>query len=225
MGKRLFFAILLVAMLLSIGARAQSTMQIVAIGKSTVANTAAYGTVVDSLFAVNASRQLIHAPVTWSVNNPDFFVDPGGALHTAWSSVIAPGPQNMTITAMAAGYATAAVALTVDVTGTLVPQTMVVTAAQVATVYDNLPPNSVVYSLTVSQPNGTLGNLSGGVTWTSSNPLFAVTEPNTNSGIYYLVTTWSGTVANGSPTVILTASAPDYNPVELTLTIPVVSAK
>jgi hypothetical protein len=225
MTRRLLFSSLLLLLLTPVAARAQSTIQIFVLGKSTVANTAAYGTVVDSLFAINSEHRWIRSGVTWSVDNPDFFVDGGGTLHTAWSSIIAPGPQTMTITAAAAGYTTASMALTVTVTGTMAPQTMVITPAQVATVYDNLPQNSVVYSLTVSQPDGTLGNLSGGVTWTSDNPLFAVTEPNTNSGIYYLVTRWSGTIANESPTVILTASAPDYNPVDLTLTIPVVSAK
>jgi hypothetical protein len=223
MMRRLVLRSLLFILLIPAAAHAQSTMQIAVIGKGTVANTAAYGTVVDSLFAINSQHRWIRSGVTWSVSNPDFFVDPGGALHTAWSSIIAPGPQTMTITAAAAGYTTATMALTVTVTGTLAPQTMVVTPTQVATVYDNLPQNSVVYSLTVSQSDGTLGNLSGGVSWASDNPLFAVTAPNTNSGIYYLVTTWSGTIADGTQTVDLTASAPGYTTATLTLTISVVS--
>jgi hypothetical protein len=83
--------------------------------------------------------------------NSDFYADFFGDLHTAWSSVIAPGPQIMTVTASAAGYTTATVPLTVAVTGTLAPRTMVVTPAQVATTFDNSPTVTIVYSLTVSQ--------------------------------------------------------------------------
>jgi hypothetical protein len=161
------------------------TITIGVIGHSTVVNTAAYGTVVDALLA-SSSGGWVHG-ITWSVSNSDFYIDAGGDLHTAWSSIIAPGAQNMTITASAPGYTTATIALTVTVTGTGASQTMVITAAQAHTVYDNSPQGTIAYSLTVSQTNGTVGNLSSGVTWTVDNPLFAVENTMTNAGIYYLV--------------------------------------
>jgi hypothetical protein len=128
----------------------------------------------------------------------------------------------MTLTASAAGYTNATTSLTVTVTGTLTSQTMVITPTPVATVYDNSPQNTIAYQLVVSQTNGTLGNLGNGVTWTSDNPLFSVIVPNTNSGTYYVVTTWTGMIAAGSQTVDLTASAPGYTTTTITLTISVV---
>jgi hypothetical protein len=220
MGRRLFLAALLFVSSVPVLAHAQSTMRVAVIGKNSVANTAAYGTIVDMLLAFS-SHGLVR-PITWAVSNPEFYIDPGGDLHSAWPSIIAPAPQTMTITASAPGYITATVNLTVTVTGTLAPQTMVITPSQVATVYDNSPQNTIAYQLVVSQPDGTLGNLSGGVTWLSDNQLFTVVEPNTNSGTYYLVTTWTGTIADGSQTVDLTASAPGYTTATLSLTISVV---
>ncbi|HUC11090.1 MAG TPA: hypothetical protein VL985_11800 [Stellaceae bacterium] len=219
--KLLFVAI---AWLAASPALAQTqTLTIGVAGKSTVVNTAPYGTVVDALMASNSSGTRVQG-VTWTISNPDFYIDALGDLHTAWSSIIAPGPQTMTITAAASGYTTAALSLTVTVTGTMAPQTMLITPVQVATAYDNSPRGTIVYSLTVSQPNGTLGNLSSGVTWTVDNPLFAVVDTTTDAGIYYLTTTWTGQIAPGSQMVNLTASAPGYTTATLSLTIGVVAA-
>ncbi len=203
-------------------AEAASTMTIAVIGQSTVANTAPYGTVVDRLFGVSAGKEV--SGVTWSVDNANFYIDAFGGLHSAWQSMIAPGPQAMTITAAAPGYTNAALPLTVTVTGTLALQTMVVTTSQVATAYDNSPHGTIIYALTVSQTNGTLGNLASGVNWTVDNPLFAVVNTMANSGIYYLTTDWTGTIAAGPQTVNLTASAPGYNTANVSLTIGVVAA-
>jgi ABC-type Mn2+/Zn2+ transport system permease subunit len=84
---------------------------------------------------------------------------------------------------------------------------MMITPAQVATAFDNSATGTIVYSLTVSQTNGPLGNLSSGVTWTVDNPLFAVVNTMANSCIYYLTTNWTGQIADGPQTVDLTASA------------------
>jgi hypothetical protein len=107
----------------SAGAFAQSTPTIAinVVGKSTVANTAPYGTVVDAFQARTASGTLVPL-ITWSVDNPDFYTDPLGDLHTNWNSIIMPGTQAMMITASAPGYVTATESLTVTVTGTLAPQ-------------------------------------------------------------------------------------------------------
>jgi hypothetical protein len=80
MLKRLF---LLAALVLPAAhAQATGTLTINVIGKSTVANTAAYGTVVDALSPVNATTGAKVSGVTWSVNNPDFYTDFFGDLHT-----------------------------------------------------------------------------------------------------------------------------------------------
>ncbi len=226
MIKRPFLGLGAVALLVFFPAlaRAQSTLTIGVIGSSSVANTAAYGTIVDAFIASNSSGSRVHG-VTWSISgNSNFYVDFFGDLHTAWNSIIAPAPQTMTITASASGYTTASLPLTVTVTGTLAPQTMVITPAQVATAFDNSASGTIVYSLTVSQTNGTLGNLASGVTWTVDNPLFAVVNTMTNAGIYYLTTTWTGQIADGPQTVDLTASAPGYTTADLTLTIAVVAS-
>ena len=226
MIKRPFLGLGAVALLVFFPAlaRAQSTLTIGVIGSSSVANTAAYGTIVDAFIASNSSGSRVHG-VTWSISgNSNFYVDFFGDLHTGWNTIIAPGPQTMTITASAAGYTTASLPLTVTVTGTLAPQTMVITPAQVATAFDNSATGTIVYSLTVSQTNGTLGNLASGVTWTVDNPLFAVVNTMTNAGIYYLTTTWTGQIDEGPQTVNLTASAPGYTTADLTLTIAVVAS-
>jgi hypothetical protein len=224
MIKRLCFGAIALLVLFPALARAQSTLTIGVAGPSSVANTVAYGTVVDAFIASNSSGSRVHG-VTWSISgNSDFYVDFFGDLHTGWQSIIAPGPQTMTVTASASGYTTASLPLTVTVTGTLVPQTMVVTPAQVATAFDNSATGTIVYSLTVSQTNGTLGNLSSGVTWTVDNPLFAVVSTMAGQGIYYLTTTWTGQIADGPQTVDLTASAPGYTTADLTLTIAVVAS-
>jgi hypothetical protein len=224
MIKRLFFGAIALLVFFPALARAQSTMTIGVVGSSSVANTAAYGTVVDAFVASNSSGSKVHG-VTWSISgNSNFYVDFFGDLHTGWSSIIAPGPQTMTVTASASGYTTASLPLTVTVTGTLAPQTMLITPAQVATAYDNSPSGTIVYSLTVSQTNGTLGNLNSGVTWTVDNPLFAVVTTMAGQGIYYLTTTWTGQIADGPQTVDLTASAPGYTTADLTLTIAVVAS-
>jgi hypothetical protein len=224
MIKRLFLAAAISLTLCPALVQAQAqTITIGLIGKSSVANTAAYGTVVDALLASNSSGGWVHG-ITWSVSNSDFFIDAGGDLHTNWQSIIAPGAQSMTITASAPGYTTATLALTVTVTGTMATQTMVITAAQAHTVYTNSPQGTIAYSLTVSQPNGTVGNLSSGVTWTVDNPLFTVESTMANAGIYYLATTWTGQIASGPQTVNLTASAPGYTTATLSLTIAVVAA-
>jgi hypothetical protein len=224
MIKRLFFGALALLVFFPALARAQSTLTIGVFGSSSVANTAAYGTVVDAFIASNSSGARVHG-VTWSISgNSNFYVDLLGDLHTGWQSIIAPGSQTMTITASASGYTTANLPLTVTVTGTLAPQTMLVTLAQVATAFDNSASGTIVYSLTVSQTNGTLGNLSSGVTWTVDNPLFAVVNTMTSSGIYYLTTNWTGQIADGPQTVDLTASAPGYTTADLTLTIAVVAS-
>jgi hypothetical protein len=225
MIKRLFFGAIVLLLFFPAVARAQSTLTIGVVGSSSVANTAPYGTVVDAFIASNSSGSKIHG-VTWSISgNSNFYVDFFGDLHTAWNSIIAPGPQTMTITASASGFTTASLPLTVTVTGTSAPQTMVITPAQVATAFDNSATGTIVYSLTVSQTNGTLGNLASGVTWTVDNPLFAVVNTTTNSGIYYLTTTWTPLqIDEGPQTVDLTASAPGYTTADLTLTIAVVAS-
>jgi len=226
MIKRLFLGAIALALLVFLPAlaQAQSTMTIGVVGSSSVANTVPFGTVVDAFIASNSSGSRLHG-VTWSISgNSDFYVDFFGDLHTNWESIIAPGPQTMTITASAAGYTTASLPLTVTVTGTLATQTMMITPAQVATAFDNSATGTIVYSLTVSQTNGILGNLSSGVTWTVDNPLFAVVNTMAGQGIYYLTTTWSGRTADGPQTVNLTASAPGYTTADLTLTIAVVAA-
>jgi hypothetical protein len=224
MVKRLFLVAIALLVFFPALARAQSTLTIGVVGSSSVANTVAYGTVVDAFIASNSSGSRVHG-VTWSISgNSDFYVDFFGDLHTNWESIIAPGPQTMTVTAAAAGYTTASLSLTVAVTGTLAPQTMLITPAQVATAFDNSASGTIVYSLTVSQTNGTVGNLASGVTWTVDNPLFAVVNTTTNAGIYYLTTTWTGQIADGPQTVDLTASAPGYTTADLTLTIAVVAS-
>lgn len=170
MIKRLFLCAIALVVFFPALARAQSTMTIGVVGSSSVANTAAYGTIVDALVASNSSGSRVHG-VTWSISgNSNFYVDFFGDVHTGWNSIIAPGPQTMTITASAAGYTTASLPLTVTVTGTLALQTMLVTSSQVATAFDNSPSGTIIYSLTVSQTNGTLGNLNSGVTWTVDKP-------------------------------------------------------
>lgn len=174
MIKRLFLGATALLVFFPALARAQSTMTIGVVGTSTVANTVAFGTVVDAFVASNSSGSHVKG-VTWSISgNSDFYVDFFGDLHTNWESIIAPGPQTMTVTASAPGYTTASLPLTVTVTGTSAAQTMLITPAQIATAYDNSPLGTIVYSLTVSQTNGTVGNLTNGVTWTVDNPLFAV---------------------------------------------------
>jgi hypothetical protein len=44
-------------------------------GNPTVANTAAYGTVVGAPMAFNSAGARVMSGVTWSVNNPDFYTD------------------------------------------------------------------------------------------------------------------------------------------------------
>lgn len=46
---------------------------------------------------------------------------------------------------------------------------------------------------------------------------------NTNSGTFYLVTTWNGSIAAGPKTVHLLVSAPDYVTNEQTLTVQVLA--
>lgn len=205
-------------------ARAQSTLTIGVVGSNSVANTVPFGTVIDAFIASNSSGIRVKG-VTWSISgNSNFYVDFFGDLHTNWESIIVPGPQTLTVTASAAGYTMASLPLTVTVTGTLAPQTMLITPAQVATAFDNSASGTIVYSLTVSQTNGAVGNLANGVTWTVDNPLFAVVNTMTNAGIYYLTTTWTGQIADGPQTVDLTASAPGYTTADLTLTIAVVAS-
>jgi hypothetical protein len=224
MIKRLVLGALALLVFFPALARAQSTLTIGVIGPSSVANTVAYGTVVDAFIASNSSGTRVRG-ITWSISgNPNFYVDFFGDLHTGWQSIIAPGAQTMTVTAAASGYTTASLALMVTVTGTLAPQTMLITPAQVATAFDNSATGTIVYSLTVSQSNGTLGNLASGVTWTVDNPLFAVVNTMANAGIYYLTTTWNGQIADGPQTVDLTASAPGYTTANVTLTIAVVAS-
>jgi hypothetical protein len=224
MIKRLFFGAIALLVFFPVFARAQSTLTIGVVGSSSVANTAAYGTIVDALVASNSSGGKVHG-VTWSISgNSNFYVDFFGDLHTGWNSIVAPGPQTVTVTASASGYTTASLPLTVTVTGTLTPQTMLLTPVQVATAYDNSPSGTIVYSLTVSQTNGTLGNLNSGITWTVDNPLFTVVTTMGGQGIYYLTTTWTGQIADGPQTVDLTASAPGYTTADLTLTIAVVAS-
>ena len=221
MLKRLF---LLAALVLPAAhAQATGTMTIYVYGKSTAANTAPYGTVVDTMAVANSSTGASVPGVSWSVNNPDFYTDFFGSLHTGWESIIAPGPEAVTITASAPGYAPASKPLTVTVTGTLAAQQMYVTATQVHSVYDNSPPVTIAYSLVVSQENGTVGNLSSGVTWTSDNLNFKVVNTNTNAGTYYLTTTWTGTVAAGPQTVHLTAAATGYTTADVAVTIQVLA--
>jgi hypothetical protein len=223
-SKKLFFCAIALLVLFPAVARAQSTLTIGVVGSSSVANTAAYGTVVDAFVASNSSGSKVHK-VTWSISgNSNFYVDFFGDLHTGWNSIIAPGPQTMTVTASASGYTTASLPLTVTVTGTASPQTMLITSSQVATAYDNSPSGTIVYSLTVSQTNGTLGNLNSGVTWTVDNPLFTVVTTMAGQGIYYLTTTWTGQITDGPQTVDLTASAPGYTTADLTLTIAIVAS-
>ena len=213
MIKKLFLGAIALLVLFPALARAQSTLTIGVVGSSSVANTVPFGTVVDAFIASNSSGSRVRG-VTWSISgNSDFYVDFFGDLHTNWESIIAPGPQTVTVTASAAGYTTASLPLTVTVTGTLAPQTMLVTPAQIATAFDNSATGTIVYSVTVSQTNGTV-----------DNPLFAVVNTMTNAGIYYLTTTWSGQIADGPQTVDLTASAPGYTTADLTLTIAVVAS-
>jgi hypothetical protein len=100
-GYLCFVGSMLVA---SAGAFAQNTPTIAinVVGKSTVANTAPYGTVVDAFQARTASGTLVPL-ITWSVDNPDFYTDPLGDLHTNWNSIIMPGTQAMMITASGTG--------------------------------------------------------------------------------------------------------------------------
>ena len=224
MFKRLFLGAIALLVLFPALARAQSTLTIGVVGPSSVANTVAYGTVVDAFIASNSSGSRVHG-VTWSISgNSDFYVDFFGDLHTGWESIVAPGPQTMTVTASAVGYTTASLPMTVTVTGTLASQTMLITPAQVATAFDNSATGTIVYSLTVSQTNGTLGNLSSGVTWTVDSPLFAVVNTMAGQGIYYLTTAWNGQIADGPQTVDLSASAPGYTTAKLTLTIAVLAS-
>jgi hypothetical protein len=132
MLKRLFLVAALV--LPAAHAQATGTLTINVIGKSTVANTAAYGTVVDALSPVNAITGAKVSGVTWSVNNLDFYTDFFGELHTQWESIISPGPQAMT--------------------GTMAMQQMVVATTPVGPVYDNSPPVTIASSLVVSQETG-----------------------------------------------------------------------
>jgi hypothetical protein len=222
--KRLFVGAIALLVFFPALARAQSTLTIGVVGSSSVANTAAYGTIVDAFVASNSSGSKVRG-VTWSISgNSNFYVDFFGDLHTAWNSIIAPGPQTMTITASAAGFTTASLPLTVTVTGTLAQQTMLITSSQVATAFDNSPSGTIIYSLTVSQTDGTLGNLNSGVTWTVDNPLFTVVTTMAGQGIYYLTTTWTGQITDGPQTVDLTASAPGYTTADLTLTIAIVAS-
>ena len=221
MLKRLF---LLAALVLPAAhAQAAGTLTINVIGKSTVANTAAYGTVVDALSPVNAATGAKVSGVSWSINNPDFYTDFFGDLHTGWNSIISPGPQAMTITASAPGYAPVSKSLTVTVTGTMAAQQMFLTTTQVGPVYDNSPPVTIAYSLVVSQEDGTIGNLASGVTWTSDNLNFTVSNTNTTAGTYYLTTTWKGTIAAGPQTIHLTASAPGYTTADVAVTVQVLA--
>jgi hypothetical protein len=203
--------------------QAQQAASIINLGPTTVADTVAYGTFLSRLYLVNSSGSTISG-VSWSSSNPDFYIDAFGGLHSAWTSQINPGSQSVIVTASSTGYNTASLALTETITGTTAAQTMLITPAQVATVYDNSPQTTIAYSLTVSQTNGTLGNLSSGVTWTVDNPLFAVVNTMANSGIYYLTTTWNGQIAPGPQTVNLTASAPGYTTADVSLTIAVNAA-
>jgi hypothetical protein len=224
MRKTLFAAVAILAALVLPAAHAQATgtLTINVIGKSTVANTAAYGTVVDALQARNSAGASVSG-VSWSVNNPDFYTDFFGDLHTKWNNIISPGPQAMTITASAPGYAPASKPLTVTVTGTMAAQQMFVTTSQVGPVYDNSPPVTIAYSLVVSQEDGTIGNLASGVTWTSDNLNFTVSNTNTTAGTYYLTTTWKGTIAAGPQTVHLTAAAPGYTTADVAVTVQVLA--
>jgi hypothetical protein len=204
-------------------AQAAGPITIRMVGSSSVANTAAFGTVVDALMAFNSSGGRISSGVSWSINNPDFYTDFFGDLHTKWNNEIAPGPQGITVTASAPGYTTSTLPLTVTVTGTLALQTMLVTATTVESPPANAPPVTIVEQLVVSQQDGTLGNLASGVTWTCDDSNFQVVNTNTNAGTYYLVTTWNGTIAAGPETVHLTSSASDYNTADTTLTVQVLA--
>lgn len=188
------------------------------VGSPTVANTAAYGTVVVALQLRNAAGALVSG-ASWTVTNPRFYTDFFGDLHTSWETIIAPGPQAMTITAMLNGAVVATLPLTVAITGTLAPQTMVLTPSQIVALTAESVPNTIAYSLTTSQTDGTLGNLEFGVAWTCDNPNFAVVNTNTDAGIYYLWTT--GTLPVSTQIVNLTASEPGYMTAELALSIPV----
>jgi hypothetical protein len=220
---RVATATLILATLSLAAAQAAGPITIKVTGSSSVANTAAFGTVVDALMAFNSSGGRISSGVSWSINNPDFYTDFFGDLHTAWNSEIAPGPQGITVTVSAPGYTASTLPLTVTVTGTLALQTMLVTASAVESPPANAPPTTIVEQLVVSQTNGELGNLGGGVTWTCDNPNFRVVNTNTNAGTYYLVTTWNGTIAAGPETVHLTSSAPDYTTADSALTVQVLA--
>ena len=100
---------------------------------------------------------------------------------------------------------------------------MLVATTQVGSVYDNSPPVTIAYSLVVSQEDGAIGNLASGVTWTSDNLNFKVSNTNTNAGTYYLTTTWSGTIAAGPQTIHLTASAPGYTTADVAVTVQVLA--
>ena len=145
MIKRLFLGAIALLVFFPPLARAQSTLTIGVFGSSSVANTVPFGTVVDAFIASNSSGNRVHG-VTWSISgNSNFYVDFFGDLHTNWNSIIAPGPQTLTVTASAAGYTTASLPLTATVTGTLTPQTMLITPAQVATAFDNSASGTIVY--------------------------------------------------------------------------------
>jgi hypothetical protein len=221
MLKRLFLLAALV--LMAAHAQAAGPLTINFAGNPTVANTAARGTVVGAPMAFNSAGARVMSGVTWSVNNPDFYTDFFGDLHTGWESIIPPGPQAMTITASAPGYTPGSKALTITVTGTMAAQQMVVTTTPVGPVYDNSPPVTIASSLVVSQENGTIGNLDSGVTWTSDNLNFKVSNTNTNAGTYYLTTTWTGTIAAGPQTIHLTASAPGYTTADVAVTVQVLA--
>jgi hypothetical protein len=63
---------------------------------------------------MQGSGSRVHG-ITWSISgNSDFYVDFFGDLHTGWQSIIAPGPQTMTVTASASGYTTASTAIDGD---------------------------------------------------------------------------------------------------------------
>ena len=208
-------------------ANAADPLRIQVFGKSTVANNAGYGTIADCFQAFDATTgaKLPLGAATWSENNDLFYMDHFGCLHNKWDSLIVPGPQGMQISATAPGYTAASIPLTVQVTGTTVPQEMTVTTTPVAPAYVNSPTGTILYSFVLTQTDtGYLGNLQANITWASDNPNFQVlTTANTNAGTYYLETTWNGTIAAGPQIVHLLVSAPDYVTKEVTLTIQVLA--
>jgi hypothetical protein len=225
MIKRL---LLIAALVCAAGStNAADPLRIQVFGKSTVANTVGYGTVVDCFHAYDQTTGALLplGAATWSENNDLFFMDRLGCLHNGWNSLIVPGPQGMTIGATAPGFTAASIPLTIQVTGTTAPQQMTVTVTPIAPAYVNSPQGTIVDSMALTQTaTGYLGNLQSGITWTSDNPNFQViSKTNGPAGTYYLATTWNGTVAAGPETVHLLVSAPDYQTSEQILTIQVLA--